>query len=234
VISAWRRWSGQTSCASRPCASRATKRWRTARSSGPRVTCRPSRPRERATTLSDVYGLGAILYSLLTGRPPFRADSAETTLEQVRDATRTPDHPRSVNPTADRTLSAIAMKCLEKDPARRYSSAEGLAKDLDRWLTHRRTEARPRGPVGRCRLWCRGILSARAGARLLSPQRAGRRRYRDATRGTAPHPSDRCRADRRIAADAAERHEACRGVDRTTPAPRGLCSRRVISRSCSR
>jgi serine/threonine-protein kinase len=110
---------------------------------------------KRATTLSDVYGLGGILYSLLSGRPPFRADSAETTLEQVRDSARAPEHPRRVNPTADKTLSAICLKCLEKDPARRYRSAEGLAKDLDRWLTHRPTEARPRGLVGRSGLWCR-------------------------------------------------------------------------------
>jgi serine/threonine protein kinase len=110
---------------------------------------------KRATTLSDVYGLGAILYSILTGRPPFRGDSAEATLEQVRDPARSADHPRIVHPTADRTLSAIAMKCLEKDPSRRYRSAEGLAKDLDRWLTHRRTEARPLGPAGRAGVWCR-------------------------------------------------------------------------------
>ena len=110
---------------------------------------------KRATTLSDVYGLGAILYSLLSGRPPFRGDSAETTLEQVRDSARAPEHPRSVNPTVDKTLSAIAMKGLEKDPARRYRSAEGLAKDLERWLAHRATEARPRGLFGRSGLWCR-------------------------------------------------------------------------------
>jgi serine/threonine-protein kinase len=110
---------------------------------------------DRATTLSDVYGLGAILYTLLTGRPPFREDSAEATLERVRDPARPPEPPRSVNAKVDRTLSAIAMKCLEKDPARRYRSAEGLAKDLDRWLTYRRTEARPRGLVGRGGLWCR-------------------------------------------------------------------------------
>src|SRR4030095_15224655 len=110
---------------------------------------------KRATTLSDVYGLGAILYSLLTGGPPFRADSAETTLAQVRDSARAPERPRRVNPTADKTLSAICMKCLEKDPARRYRSAEGLAKDLERWLAHRATEARPRGLFGRSGLWCR-------------------------------------------------------------------------------
>ena len=109
---------------------------------------------DKATTLSDVYGLGAILYTLLTGRPPFREDSAEATLEQVRDLARAPELPRSANAKADRTLSAIAMKCLEKDPARRYRSAEGLAKDLDRWLAHRRTDARPLGPFGRSALWC--------------------------------------------------------------------------------
>ena len=110
---------------------------------------------DKATTLSDVYGLGAILYTLLTGRPPFREESAEATLEQVRDPARPPEQPHAVNLKVDRTLSAIAMKSLQKDPARRYRSAEGLAKDLDRWLTYRRTEARPRGLVGRAGLWGR-------------------------------------------------------------------------------
>jgi serine/threonine-protein kinase len=102
-----------------------------------------------------VYGLGAILYTLLTGRPPFREDSAEATLERsgIRHGLL-----NSLTPSTRRwigTLSAIAMKSLQKDPARRYRSAEGLAKDLDRWLTYRRTEARPRGLVGRAGLWGR-------------------------------------------------------------------------------
>jgi serine/threonine-protein kinase len=145
---------------------------------------------KRATTLSDVYGLGAILYSLLSGRPPFRGDSAETTLEQVRDAARAPEHPRLANPTADQTLSAISMKCLEKDPTRRYRSAEGLAKDLERWLAHRATEARPRGLAGRSGLWCRrnpvgaglvlallslsALAAADIGTRLGEPRRIRR------------------------------------------------------------
>ena len=136
---------------------------------------------KRATTLSDVYGLGAILYVILTGRPPFRGDSAEGTLEQVRDPARAPEHPRTVHPAADRTLSAIAMKCLEKDPLRRYRSAEGLAKDLERWLTHRRTEARPLGPAGRAGLWCRrnpvgaGLVLALVSLSLLAAADIGTR-----------------------------------------------------------
>ncbi|MEE8349168.1 MAG: protein kinase [Acidobacteriota bacterium] len=107
------------------------------------------------TTLSDVYGLGTILYSLLTGKPPFLGDTVEDTLKQVRDTHRKPTAPRLLNPGVDRTLQAVCMKCLEKDPLGRYRSAEGLAKDLDRWLDHQLTEARPRNPAQRLQLWCR-------------------------------------------------------------------------------
>ena len=108
-----------------------------------------------ATTLSDVYGLGGILYALLTGRPPFREESAEDTLAHVREPTRRPRLPRDINADSDRTLEAICLKCLEKDPTHRYRSAEGLAKDLDRWLASRPTEARRRNALGRTVLWCR-------------------------------------------------------------------------------
>ena len=110
---------------------------------------------EEATSLSDVYGLGGIMYALLTGSPPFRAESPAETLAQVRDPTRRPAPPHTVNVRTDRTLEAIALKCLRKDPTERYRSAEGLAKDLDRWLAHRPTEARPLNTIRRAGLWCR-------------------------------------------------------------------------------
>ena len=108
-----------------------------------------------ATTLSDVYGLGATMYSLQTGKSPFGASTVKETLRRVRDPDLQPKPPRSIDPHIDRTLEAVCLKCLRKNPADRYTSAEGLAKDLDRWLAHRPTEARPLSRAGRSWLWCR-------------------------------------------------------------------------------
>jgi serine/threonine protein kinase len=105
------------------------------------------------TTAADIYGLGAVLHALLTGKAPHTGSTLVEILERVRDERAEP--PSHLNPRVPRDLDVICLKCLEKDPKRRYTSASELADDLDRWLEGRPIAARPIDSPTRVLMWCR-------------------------------------------------------------------------------
>lgn len=108
---------------------------------------------DKANARTDVYGLGALLYELLTGHPPFKSESPLATLKLVIEAEPVP--PRQVNPKVPLDLETICLKCLRKNPARRYGNAQELAEDLRRYLAHEPIQARPIGALGKGWRWCR-------------------------------------------------------------------------------
>lgn len=126
--------------------------------------------RGRVGRSSDVYALGALLFHLLTGRPPFVSETLPDTLRQVLD--EEPLSPRLLNPAVPLDLETICLKCLEKDPERRYATARELAEELERFGRDEPILARPISPSGRIWRWCRrnprlAALSAAVLALLL-------------------------------------------------------------------
>ena len=105
------------------------------------------------TSATDVYGLGAVFYHVLTGHPPFAGGTTYETVRLVLESE--PRQPWLWNPKVDRDLSTICLKCLDKDPQRRYSSALALAEDLERWLKHEPIQARRTGVLTRGKKWMR-------------------------------------------------------------------------------
>ena len=119
----------------------------------------------KLTSSTDVYGLGAVLYQLLTGHPPFAGGTTYETIKLLLETEPRP--PRLWNLKVDYDLSTICLKCLEKDPQRRYLSALALAGDLERWLKHEPIQARRIGVIGRGKKWLQRNPTA-AGIAVLS------------------------------------------------------------------
>src|SRR6266487_4281936 len=124
---------------------------------------------DAVSSVTDVYGLGAVLYQLVTSHPPFAGGTTYETIKLLLDTE--PRQPRALNRKIDRDLSTICMKCLEKDPGRRYASALALAEDLRRMLQGEPIAARPLGRLGRAVKWVRRrpAISALLAVLVLAP-----------------------------------------------------------------
>jgi eukaryotic-like serine/threonine-protein kinase len=127
-----------------------------------------TRPRQELTAAADIHGLGAILYHMLTGRPPYQGTTVLETIDLVQRQDAVP--PRRLNPKIPADLETICLKCLEKDPLRRYRSADLLALDLASWQDGRPISARLISPVAKGWRWCRRrpVVAALAAALTLT------------------------------------------------------------------
>ncbi len=116
---------------------------------------------------TDVYGLGALLYHLLTGRPPFQGPTADAILMQLRESD--PPPPARLNPSVPRDLETICLKCLEKNPDARYPTAAAVGDELARFLENQPIHAKPPGPLGKFWRWARRHpgMAAMLGAIIL-------------------------------------------------------------------
>ncbi len=121
--------------------------------------------RDKIGASSDVYSLGAMLYHCLTARPPFMAETLTQTLRMVAENDAV--SPRLLNPSVPRDLETICLKCLEKDPQRRYATAQELADELGRHLRNEPIHARPIGSTARLGRWCRRKPTSAAAIALL-------------------------------------------------------------------
>lgn len=160
----------------------------------------------KITTATDVYGLGAILYTMLTGLPPLQNSSADDALDRLRNVD--PPAPSRINSRVPRSLETVCRKCLEKDPTRRYTSAADLAADLRRWLGGEPIAARPVSPVTRCWLWVRRRpVQAALAASLLAALVAGSVGVGTQWRRAETHRRDLIRERRLLLASEASERE---------------------------